>query len=208
PTLSPQWVPTPAIMPMAEAVSVPCADEGELHAQLGAVLAGGYHVPEATHTEIDDVIRDWFHCVDGEAHERVAAAVMAAVNEHRTVRYAACKQHLHGVCAEGGGEGTGLSGLGRRLRYRLGLSPEWSFRHFREVPTAGFAGTDQAYDLPDVHQTLAQIAERDRRIGRPAAPPISAARARDAGEYVHRYAGQSIVLTRRPSSGGATETIT
>jgi len=189
PTFSPQWVDTPAVMPMSEVVSVSCHALDDMRCQVDAVLAGTFHTPDSTRTAIDDVIHDWFLSGDGQAHQRVADVVMRCARKSAGADRRKTRRHLHGVDARfpsGGGS------FGRRARYWLGMSPEWSFRDRRAVPTMGFLGTDQYFGAEEVQAIMGQIGRR-ANLGRH--PPASrAALARDAGHYVHRYGGQAVVL--------------
>lgn len=189
PTFSPQWVDTPAVMPMSEVVSVPCASLDDMRRDVGAVLTGTFRTPDTTRTAIDDVIHDWFLSGDGQAHQRVADVVMRCARRAAGADRRKTRRHLHGVDARfpsGGGS------LGRRARYWLGMSPEWSFGHRRAVPTTGFLNTDQYFGADQVQGVVAQIERRANGRTHAAAPRATLARER--GHYVHRYGGQAVVL--------------
>lgn len=189
PTFSPQWVDTPAVMPMSEVVSVPCAELSDMRRHVDAVLGGTFRTPETTRTAIDGVIRDWFLSGDGQAHQRVADVVMRCARQTAGANRRKTRRHLHGV-----GGRLPLSGgsLGRRARYWLGVSPEWSFHDRRVVPTNGFLGTDQYFGAEQVQTIMGQIGRRANGGGH--GPRFRATLARDGGHYVHRYRGQAVVL--------------
>src|SRR6185295_18729457 len=85
PALSPQWVSTAALIPIAEAVSDRCQSYAELRAKVADILAGRYQAPAAARQAFDDVTRDWFHRADGEAHRRVSETLLQSLPPRRSV---------------------------------------------------------------------------------------------------------------------------
>ena len=81
PALSPRWVPIHEEMPAAEAVSIPAASQDELDEQLTAALAGDLAVPDAQRAALDGIVADWFLTIDGDAHRRVADAILDRTTE-------------------------------------------------------------------------------------------------------------------------------
>jgi hypothetical protein len=82
PAVSPRWVPSAVEMTAAEAVSIPCESPEDFDAVVTGALRGEDVTPSATRAALDDVVRDWFHRVDGRAHERVGTVVLESVRPH------------------------------------------------------------------------------------------------------------------------------
>lgn len=200
PTLSPQWVATPAIMPMSEAVSVACDDAATLRGYVNAIVDGTYQPSDDTRTAIDTVIHDWFYRNDGHAHDRVAETILRCTRDARPVDERVCKRYAHGI-----GMVAPLSpnAVGRRVRHLLDLSPEWSFRDWRAVPTTNFLDTDQYFGVGDVAGFETQI-DACRRAARLPVQELDVALARDRGQYAYHYDGQAVLVAPTAAPSGRT----
>ena len=157
PTFSPQWMPAPFLMPDAEAASVPCESFAALASHIRAVVDGSFHLPAATRQGIALAIRDCCFAADGLAHARVADAVSRVI-QPREVDHARCRRLMYGL---GRSTETALARAARHARLRLSLSPEWSFRHMRDVPEVAWMNSNKYFDASRV----AQLVERAREIG-------------------------------------------
>lgn len=146
PTLSPQWLPAPLLIPFAEAVSVPCATYDELRAQLERIIPGG-EVPAGQSEAAARFLPQWFGPLDGQAHRRVADAIRAHLPGERRVDTGRCAAHLYQLDAQARAAGARLAA---HLRYALRLSPAWSFRHWRVADAEDWHGSDKAFGPADV----------------------------------------------------------
>ena len=165
PTLSPRWIEAPWEMPMAEAVSVPCASYAEVRTTVDEILAGRYVPPRELQRATDEVVRDWFHARDGLSFRRVSDAVLGALWELGGTRRAnarACMRFLHGL----GGPGLApelpqrpqrVEQISRRMRYALHLPPAWSFRRMRVVPSHHWERSDKYFGVDDVRAIIARV---------------------------------------------------
>jgi surface carbohydrate biosynthesis protein len=198
PTLSPQWIAAPIDVPMAEAVSLPCATYEEMKTVVGAILESAYSAPSRVTAAIAGVTSDWFHAVDGRAHLRVADAVMSAVERRgagpdRRV----CSRYLYGL---NGSQGPGIRQIGRWARHRFALGPDWSFRHMRTAPSAYWDSTNKAYGCEEVVPLLGAL-QRAGGGTREALPSV--ALARDLGECAHGFRGRTVKLDPVAQPGAA-----
>jgi surface carbohydrate biosynthesis protein len=169
PAFSPQWMPAPFLMPDAEAASVPCESFPELLAHLRAVLDGTFHLPAVTRQGIAVAIRDCCFAADGLAHRRVADAVFSVLDP-REVDHERCRRSMYGLPSVSGAAtgpatvlspGTALARAAQLTRLRLSLSPDWSFRHMREVPAVAWMNSNKYFDA----MRVARLVNRVRAIG-------------------------------------------
>jgi hypothetical protein len=192
PTLSPQWVAPPFLMPVAEAVSVPCSDYTQLAGIVRDILEDRY-VPSPSLTgAIDSMTRDWFHAIDGRAHLRVAEAIMRALPPTSGRRSPSARTRLYQY-DETGAPLTGLKALGGRIRRAAKLSPDWSFHRVRTVPRDGWTRTRKHYDAEQVQHVADRCLQR-LRAAMDGVPSVTAAQARDRGEYVAPGFGHSVTM--------------
>jgi hypothetical protein len=193
PTLSPQWFAAPMLMPMAEAVSVPCASYEEMRSVVQQIFAGTYTPTPELQRSIETTIYDWFYQIDGQAHKRVNEALLASLPAQRGVDEALCSRILYSL-------DSALTDvpalLPRALRYSLGLSPDWSFSRMRAVPSRGLAGLrkDKYFDEKDVRHFIDRIAPIFQAED-PTIKPVMAMLSREHGDYLHDYHGHSVTMT-------------
>ncbi|HEX5436201.1 MAG TPA: surface carbohydrate biosynthesis protein [Gemmatimonadaceae bacterium] len=188
PTLSPQWFPTAYTMPMAEDVSVRCETYADLRATVDAILADRYVAPPALACDIQRIVRDWFHRIDGLAYERVASAILEHLGTARTVDPAQCHRYLYGL---GSARQHGRVRLSNRVRRTLGLPPEWSFRYMRPIPPEW--KRDKRFGATDVRRIVARI-HAAFRAGDAEPRPVHVAAASDRGAYIRQMHGVSVTM--------------
>lgn len=82
PTFQPMWVPAFFKMENANAVSVPFETADHLIESLDQNLKGKYHLPKNIEHELEKVIFDWFHCVDGNSYKRVTGEILDALRKN------------------------------------------------------------------------------------------------------------------------------
>jgi surface carbohydrate biosynthesis protein len=192
PTLSPQWFAAPMLMPMAEAVSVPCSSYQYMRSIVQQIFAGTYAPTTELQHAIETTIYDWFYKIDGQAHKRVNEALLASLPDRRCVNETLCSRILYGLDRPVSKLPSLLSPL---LRYSLGLSPNWSFSQMRNVPSRGLRGLrkDKYFDATQVQQIIEHIKPiyqaKDSDM-----KPVKAALSRERGEYLHNYYGHSVTL--------------
>jgi len=188
PTLSPQWVPAPALMPVAEMVSVPCDSYSELRTELDAIFSGYYQVSARLRQAVESVTHDWFLSTDGQAHQRVCDAVMGSVGGGPPVDQERCEQFLYGL--NGGGVRSPRD-FGQAVRHWLHIAPDFSFRRMRQIATRNKPG--KSLDLDEVRSLIVRM-ERVRKHDGRSATTVTAALARDRNQYIRRFLGESVVL--------------
>lgn len=190
PAFSPQWIPTPAVMPMAEAASIPSSSYEDLRSNIGLVLSGAFAIPAHVERRIGEVIHDWFFMNDGKSHQRVSDAILACTRGTRRVDENLCKEYLYGI--DGRRRGI-VPDISRRVRYWLNLSPEWSFRQMRSVPSASWLGTDQYFSDADVRRLVDRI---QARAGHNAdvSGEINVALVRESASHAAKYASRSVLV--------------
>jgi surface carbohydrate biosynthesis protein len=157
PTLSPQWLPAPALVGFAEAVSIPCPSYAQLRSQLAAILAGKDGETDAA-ASARARLADWFGPLDGQAHRRVAETIRQHLPEQRTVDAGRCVARLYRLNEPGHSRGQRLAA---RIRYGLRLSPAWAFRHWRVADGREWMRSNKAFGPEDV----AALARRIARAG-------------------------------------------
>lgn len=190
PALSPQWIPAPAVVPVAESVSVPCATYEELRSRVRSIVAPGGE-RDATPGMAQPVLSDWFFRCDGLAHTRVADTIERHLPGHRAVNVRRCRQRLYGLAA---GEGSLPQRVGARLRYHLRLSPTWSFRPGQQTAAQKWERSDKRFGVDEVAGLVTAIDAAIAAQGETAEPVVvTAARA-------PRWAGglrsRSVTLSR------------
>lgn len=193
PTLSPAWMPDAVKIPSVEAVSIPCGSEEELKGTLREILRGGFEVPTHIRGHLHDVIQDWFYRVDGRAHERVAACILASLNgrDGQGVRLKRCKALAYGVQWPGS---TRSSNVLARVRMRLGVHREWSFHRWRIVPDGKWESTDKYFDEQTVRQVSEAIVGELKEAGANFRRRVEVQLARARRDYVIPLHGRSVTL--------------
>jgi len=194
PTFSPQWLPPPFLMPMAEELSVRVDSYEILRAGLEGVLSGMYRPTSELEASIERVISDCFHRIDGWSHRRVADAIGTALDGPRLVDEALCRQFAYGVEDERLRKPERLAAW---LRYRLGLPAHYSFRRLRNVPNTDWMRTAKHLDLAEARGLLRDIA-RTAADGGDGGPEPRVDLARERGDYRIAYQGHALTV-----SGGA-----
>jgi surface carbohydrate biosynthesis protein len=194
PTLSPQWIPAPNLMPMSEAVSVPCASYQDMHAQIEAIFAGQY-VPSADlQHAIDTVIQDWFYQIDGLAYRRVSDAVLGRIHRRRVVNERQCSRYLYGLDIS---RSSWRRSVSANLRYRVGLSPDWSFQQMRKIPMR--LKPEKSFGTAEVRDLAGRIYQARCTHDR-GARPVTVVSSGDRGDYTHHYTGHAVTLSCETTS--------
>lgn len=200
PALSPQWVPAPALIPMAERVSVPCTSYDDMRCAIECLQAGRFRLPASVDSAVSDVIGAWFFRADGSAYERVADAVMRVAERAGPVDRARCRRELYGL---GEVQGSRAGRMARQVRARLDLSPDFSFRRWRPTPPRWWAQSEKAFTVSDVAGLVRGIEAARRAQGRPVRP-VAVAGAVERRDFLAPYQGYSVTLWARaaPDSAG------
>lgn len=197
PALSPQWVPAPALIPMAERVSVPCASYEELRCVVESLHTGRFRLPSAVEAAVCDVIGAWFYRADGLAYQRVADAIMEVAQMAGPVNRARCRRELYGF------NDAHVSRIGRaarRVRAGLNLSPDFSFRRLRATPPHRWAQSEKAFTVRGVEHLVRRIEAARAKEGQPVrAVGVESAAAR--ADFLAPYQGYSVALWA-PAAGG------
>lgn len=85
PAISPQWIPTAANLPDAEAISHRPQNPEEFMALLNLSLKGSLSLPPNAAALLEQTISEWLFKFDGKSHERVAEAILLAVPERSQI---------------------------------------------------------------------------------------------------------------------------
>lgn len=192
PSLSPEWLEVADPKPMIDSVGVPCAAYPDLVRQIDAILKGSFRMPKRIGRRMEETVSRWFCRVDGLAHRRVARTILEALPDRRVVSKDRCLRSLHTATQA---RRTGIEGLAARMRYRLGISPQFSFRRMRILSDgAGWMGSDRRFEASDVQEYLRAIlaspgASNDRQR------ELRAAQTGERGEYILKYRGHSVSVS-------------
>ena len=190
PTVSPQWVPAEMEMPAAEEVSIPCTSYENLRVKLKEILSGGYKPSAAMLRSIERVVGTWFYRSDGLAHQRVSDTVSSCLSGAREVDERLCTRLIYSL---GAGSRKDLPYLAASVRHRFDMSPDWSFRHMRNVPSPpGIA--NKLFGVAEVRDLTKRVKAASQAYGF-GARPVQVDFARVRGDYLRDYHGHSVTLS-------------
>ncbi|MCI0625324.1 MAG: hypothetical protein L0387_27385 [Acidobacteria bacterium] len=162
PALSPVWIPTPFVNPMAEAVSEPCQSYEQMASLLTQIIRHRYEVPAQVQTVREQVIADWFSNVDGMSHRRVADVVLRALPERPTVDRKGGRKLLYELQAS---RLISKRSIVTWLRYLLHLPPVWSFRSMRSIPWS--LRTVRGFTVDEIRQWVERFSRCLEHCGHP-----------------------------------------
>ncbi|MEQ1727823.1 MAG: surface carbohydrate biosynthesis protein [Vicinamibacterales bacterium] len=169
PALLPLWLPTAETLEACDAVSVPCADVDVLDARVTEALAGAWSPDDALRAATNRVLSDWFHIIDGRAHERAADALAALLERRHTLSRRAFRD-IH----YWGWRPATLSRRSRGatvIRRALGVPVSWSVGRWSHVdPAATWAASEKFYDADAVRRLVTLIRPVDGIRVRQASP--------------------------------------
>jgi surface carbohydrate biosynthesis protein len=191
PTFSPQWLPAPFLMPMAEEVSVRVDSYDALRAGLDTVFPGAYRPTKELETSIAHVISDCFHRIDGWCHRRVVDAIQTATNGPRFVDEAYCRRIAYGVDDK---RLRMVQRLGARVRFELGLPAYYSFRRLRNIPNTAWMRTTKHLDPAEARNLMRGI-ERTAAQGGDDGQELRIDLAREKGDYNIAYEGHALTVS-------------
>lgn len=157
PVLTPSWIPTWRRVEVLDRASVACRDPAELRRRLEAALSDGRAGGSEELPDCRAAVRDWFFEVDGEAHRRVAEALLEIVADGGPGPDVGRCRRLH--YRPPGRRGGLLSSLGTEAKRRLGLPVSWSLRRLAATdPAAGWDASAKAFAAHDVRGLVESIA--------------------------------------------------
>jgi surface carbohydrate biosynthesis protein len=189
--LSPQWIPAPALVPVAEAVSIPVESYPALRKSLDEIMTGTYQPTPEQQSTIASAISDWFYRFDGWSHRRIADVITASAATWPSPDAPLCRRLAYGLKA---GERGLIQKASSAARYLLGLSPDFSFRRLSNVPTDSWTYTAKHLDLGEVRSLLGRI-EAAARSGGDECGSVYVGLTRDRGDYQVNYFGHALTLT-------------
>jgi hypothetical protein len=178
-------------MPASEAVSVACATYDQLKLTLKDIFEGSYKPATEILSSIERVISTWFYRADGLAHRRVTATIRSCLGGAREVDERRCARLVYDLR---GHYPKNLSDLGSSIRYGLGLSPDWSFRQLRIVPSLAWTKTNKLFDVAEVRRLIRRM-QTASQINGFNSRPVQVELARVRGDYLRNYFGHSITLS-------------
>ncbi len=120
PTLSPRWFDA-RDYPVPESVSVPAGSMDALIQQVEQALNRRMVTPESVREQVAAVTHDWFYCMDGRSHERVATVLANDAKDADGANIRACLTELYRLDRDIRGT---RSKIARQMRYWLRLSAE------------------------------------------------------------------------------------
>ena len=186
PALSPQWIPHSQYYPVPESVSVQCADYEYLKGVLREIFKGSFEPAAEVRKNQSGIIESWFYRIDGEAHRRVACAILESISPDVKPDMNKCLKSLYRL--NGHAKFT-RAYFANRLRYHLSLAPGWSFS---DMSPSYNEALDDYFNDAEVARLVAAISAVTANR-RPATVRVS--RAHDSGAYItDRYRGRSIVM--------------
>ncbi len=199
PTLSPRWVTAAFEMPVAEAVSMPCADYGTLRDAALAILDGRFVVPAEVAETIARTTREYFHVLDGDAHQRVADALLSTLDGPRTVDVPECTRLLYHFAGDQP-RPVPVVAAGH-VRRALRLTPDFSFRRLRRVPEQRWPRTAKYFGAADVQRLAGAIGARPRARAE-GFGAVEIGLARERGECRDGYHGHSVTVAPAAVAAG------
>ena len=199
PALSPNWLPTSFERPAANDTSVGCDSEEALMDRIGDALAGGCGQPDSVKKASETVLADWFGPIDGDAHNRVADAILSCVDDNgRDERVARCRRLAYSL----GGKRFTKKWLRGLLLSALDAPPNRRLFSKRTKPIdAGrfekWQASAKHFDIRHTLRLTNALAEC-RHDATDDATAISASPAREGRDYQFHYTqGRSIRISVR-----------
>ena len=190
PALLPDWLPTAQRIESTEAVSIKCASQSEMDDRLLEILDGTGNPADAVKESLERVLKDWFYEIDGRAHERVASAILAHLNNGNVnaINLTKCRK-IHYGWGEPGRLARTRVGAGMRMGLRLPVS--WSHRKLRDMEN-----WHQWWDRSAKHFDTNTVRTLVRALG-PFETPLEAVPAQEKRDYRIGYTvGRSVILFR------------
>jgi surface carbohydrate biosynthesis protein len=192
PTFTARWLPIHLPVPSVEAVSIGCATEDELIGQIKAVLNGNFETPSEIAGNIEKVVEEAFYKIDGDAHKRVACAILDAIySANSNISLDRCRDFSYG-----GGDKTFTGRMIRYIKKTFGLSPHFSFRHCRTIAKElEWDDSDKYFDANHVKNIVEAIHESAQSVSKEQFRKICVGSAREHIDYRLDYKrGRSVVL--------------
>lgn len=185
PSLSTDWLPTWHRLEPVEAVSISCPSADALEESLSAILEGGKPPEPSAHAR--EVLREWFHDLDGRAHLRVASALAEVGETPGPPPDPARCRRLHYRPDRPGSRQE----LSARARRTLRLPRSWSFRRRAVAGRATrWDRSLKAYGLGSVTDWLQAFSREAPDLAR-----VAARRAGSEHDYLVPFPdGRSVVL--------------
>jgi surface carbohydrate biosynthesis protein len=187
PALGAQWVPSTTDAPDTDLVSLRCETQEELDAALDAVAKGELRVAPEVQRELDRIVDEWLHAVDGRSHERVAAALLAVAGPRPTRSQAVARRRFYR-------SHTSVRSLpgaaGRVARALAGAGATGAAATVAHPAARRWATTAKAYSAAEVADLIGAI---HRLVGSGAPPAVAAVR--DTDLYRYGYQGHAVVIS-------------
>lgn len=185
PVLMPDWIEVGERLESVEAVSQPCNSWDELDRRLRECLRGDHttcHPNGAT----GRIVTEWFHTIDGAAHERVASAILSHMNGGLRARQRQKCRDIH--YDFGPATRSMASRAGTALRKGLGLPAAWSFKYCSERDQGhAWQHSEKQFDATAVRRLTTSLGVDESRL--------SVSRAAEKRDYSFGYRwGHSVVL--------------
>ncbi len=206
PTMIPMWLPPFFTTDTFERISICCQSEEELNGALQQALRGqalrGDH-----EQDLQALLSDWYHKIDGNSAQRVATTIMKHVPRCRSMELVLrCGKHVFGYGDRLVGSPRWIKG---RLKRLLDLPPDWSFHRWKAKSDpatllARWDATPKRFDAEGVRRITkaVQQSETARRHGLDFDNQIRSAEV--AGCYHHTYSsGRSVLIAPEATTARA-----
>jgi surface carbohydrate biosynthesis protein len=159
--LMPEWISTPFERPAANRTSVAQRTPEALFHSVDQILSGEFEVPGQVTADLDEVIRDWFFRVDGQAHRRVADAILESVDTTpaaRGRRRAVLRRNAYGLNRKL----TSSKRWRGAVRAACGLPPSWSLLRWHDTAAepeelTRWRQSAKHFDLDQVRRTASAL---------------------------------------------------
>lgn len=76
PALSADWIDYHPRFSLIDGTVVSCASENDVVSTIEAILKGEFQIPETIRKRVEEIGKEWFFSLDGQAHERVCMAII------------------------------------------------------------------------------------------------------------------------------------
>lgn len=194
PALMPTWIPTILQAPATLAVSRHCPTEDDLAQQLTAILEGRYQAPPALRQQLDQVIADWFHRIDGKSHERLTDRILERIPAGSPrQRRRRCRDHAYGVYASS----PWKTRMHVALSDALGIPIQRTLDYWGRPRTdfSAWYASEKFFDVQEVNLLMDALLACQQASAAPGARAIGVRSSRENGDHLFGYHdGQSVSL--------------
>lgn len=194
PAFSPAWIPTPVSYGAVDAVSIHCASEDEMRVRIRSAVDGEPGLLNEVQPSLRDVLAQWFSTVDGCAHRRVADAILDCLADSTPrVSLDRCCEALEKLDMP---QATWRDRARARAKRLLRLSPDWSFRQWREVTDLSWDRSARYFGAQEVQAIVRALEPAAAQACAESCRGVLVESAQPGGDYHFHYRhGRAVRLT-------------